>query len=88
MIGSREHIDKHYTECFEGELRFLVRRRESDPSFTREVLEGTLQALYQIDGDNWEGRSSVAQEQLDAQIDATEKFLHEWQTESAADASH
>lgn len=81
MLGSREHIESHYEECFEDELRFLSRRRKQDASFTPEVLEGTLKALYQIDGDNWEGRSSVAQEQLDAQIDAAEKFLHEWRAE-------
>lgn len=82
MVGSREHIENHYAQCFDEEMRFLERRRQQDTSFTPEVLEGTLKALYQIDGDNWEGRSSVAQEQLNAQIDASERFLHEWEQSS------
>lgn len=80
MKGSTETLERKYSECFDDEVRLLTRRREMDTSFTPEVLEGTLKALYQIDGDNWEGRSSIAQMQLDAQIDACEKFLHDWRT--------
>lgn len=77
-----QEMQDNYTQYFDDELRFLERRREQDPSFSPDVLEGTLKALYQIDGDNWEGRSSVAQCALDAQIDAVEKFLHEWKKET------
>jgi hypothetical protein len=81
MIDSVSALDRLYNESFEGELRMLQRRREQDKSLTIETLESTLQALYNIDGNNWEGRSSVQEQTLNAQIDAYEKFIHDWKKE-------
>lgn len=81
MIDSVSALDRLYNESFEGELRMLRRRREQDTSLTIETLESTLKALYTIDGNNWEGRSSVQEQTLNAQIDAYEKFIHDWKKE-------
>ena len=66
----------------------LARRRETDKDLTLETLEMTLNVLYEIDGNNWEGRSSVVQRALDAQIDAYEKFINDWKKEKDAWQAH
>lgn len=78
MSDSQKTLEEHYRECFEGELRALKRRMEVDKDFTVDVVRGTLETLYNVDGNNWDGRSAVFQIEIDAQIDAFEKFLHDW----------
>ena len=77
MSDSQNTLDEHYRECYEGELRALKRRKEIDADFSANVVRGTLETLYNVDGNNWDGRSAVFQIELDAQIDALETFLHE-----------
>ena len=81
MTDASIFLERQYDECFEGELRMLARRREQDKDLTIETLEMTLKVLYEIDGNNWEGRSAVVQRALDAQIDAYEKFINDWKKE-------
>lgn len=78
MTNSSSALERVYNECFDEETTMLRRRRENDKSLSLDTLESTLRALYKIDGDNWEGRSAVAEQRLNAQIDAYEKFIHEW----------
>jgi len=66
MTDALTSLERQYDECFEGELRMLARRREQDKDLTIETLEMTLNVLYEIDGNNWEGRSAVVQRALDA----------------------
>ena len=88
MTDALTSLERQYDECFEGELRMLARRREQDKDLTIETLEMTLNVLYEIDGNNWEGRSAVVQRALDAQIDAYEKFINDWKKEKDSGQAH
>ena len=46
-------------------------------------VQGILDSLYVLDGNNAEGRSSVQQIALSATIAAYEAFIHQWQKESS-----
>lgn len=72
-----------YQEVFDDETRLLVRRRTADLSCTIDDVQGILEALYILDGNNAEGRSSVQQIVLSATIAAYEAFIHQWKKELA-----
>lgn len=82
MTDAAAALNSQYKECYDGELRMLERRRAQDPSLTLQTLESTLKALYTVDGNNWEGRSSVQEQALNAQIDAYEKFIADWKLQN------
>ena len=73
--------DKKYQEVFDDETRLLVRRRAADESCSIDDIQGILDSLYILDGNNAEGRSSVQQIVLSATIAAYEAFIHQWQKE-------
>jgi hypothetical protein len=77
---STEWQDVTYRETFEGELRGLQRRRESDPALTVEDIEGTLKHLYIMDGADWLGRGGVQDQTMAATIAAHEQFIAEWKS--------
>lgn len=64
-----------FDEVFEDELRLLNRRFESKSSCSIEDLEGILQSLYIMEGQNLEGK--VHEISLTATIAAYEAFIHE-----------
>jgi len=64
-----------FDEVFEDEIRLLNRRFESKVSCSIEELEGILQSLYIMEGQNLEGR--VREISLLATIAAYEAFIHE-----------
>lgn len=64
-----------FDEVFEDELRLLNRRFESKSSCSIEDLEGILQSLYIMEGQNLEGK--VHEISLAATIAAYEAFIHE-----------
>ena len=70
-----------YQEVFDDETRLLVRRRVADVSCTIDDVQGILDSLYVLDGNNATGRSSVQQIELSATIAAYEAFIHQWQKE-------
>jgi len=83
MNSSVEWRDVKYAEIFEQELRGLQRRRKADPACTVEDIEGVLQHLYKMDGQNWGGRGDVQDITMAATIAAYEHFIAEWRTETA-----
>jgi len=81
MSESTDWEDKKYQEVFDDETRLLVRRRTADMSCTIDDIQGILDSLYVLDGNNATGRSSVQQIALSATIAAYEAFIHQWQKE-------
>ena len=73
-----EWRDIKYEEVFEQELRGLRRRREADPDCTVGDIEGVLQHLYIMDGQDWGGRGEVQDTIIAATIAAYELFIAEW----------
>jgi hypothetical protein len=78
---STEWQDVTYRGTFEGELRGLQRRRETDPALTVEDIEGTLKHLYIMDGSDWLGRGGVGDLTMAATIAAYEQFIAGWKAE-------
>ena len=64
-----------FTEVFEDEFRLLTRRFKSQASCSIAELEGILQSLYIMEGQNLEGK--VHEISLSATIAAYEAFIHE-----------
>ena len=83
MLSAKDNIENTYNNALEDELRFLTRRREIDSSLTIEDLETTLEWLHIQDGDNWDGRGTLQQTAMDAQIAAYEIFISNWKKEIA-----
>ena len=83
MNSSVDWKDIKYGEVFEQELRGLQRRREADPMCTVEDIEGVLQHLYIMDGQDWGGRGDVQDITVAATIAAYEHFIAEWRAETA-----
>jgi len=82
MGSSTEWRDVTYRETYEGELRGLQRRRDSDPVLTIEDIEGTLKHLYILDGADHDGRGGVQDLTMAATIAAYECFIVQWKSES------
>ncbi len=71
-----------FNEIFDDEIRVLTRRKLHDKSCSISDLQGTLNALYILEGNNLEGRSRVQEISLSASIAAYEKFIEEWKNEN------
>lgn len=71
-----------FNEAFDDEMRLLTRRRLNDKDCTIDDLEGILNALYVLDGNNIDGRSRVQEISLSASIMAYETFIERWKNES------
>jgi len=82
MSSSVEWRDIKYEEVFDGELRFLQRRRKNDPSCTVNDIERVLRNLYIMDGADWYGRGDLQDIILAATIAAYEYFIAEWRLET------
>ena len=78
MSESIDWEEKKYQEVFDDETRLLTRRRASESSCTIEDIQGILDSLYILDGNNAGGRSSVQQLEISATIAAYEAFIHQW----------
>jgi len=81
MSSSVEWKDIKYEEVFEQEIRGLKRRRESNSGCTVEDIEGMLQHLYILDGQDWGGRGDVQDITMAATIAAYEHFIAQWKAE-------
>jgi len=81
MNASVDWKEVKYDEVFEQELRGLKRRREADPGCTVEDIEGVLQHLYIMDGQDWGGRGDVQDITMAATIAAYEHFIAQWKAE-------
>ncbi|MDR2211577.1 MAG: hypothetical protein LBO65_08975 [Spirochaetaceae bacterium] len=76
-MDSLDWQDITYREAYEGELRGLRRRLESDPPCSEADLAGTLKHLYIMEGSDWQGRGEVQNLTLAAAIAAHEVILEE-----------
>lgn len=72
---------KKFNELFDDEIRVLTRRRKNSKDCSIEDLQGTLDALYILEGNNIGGRSKVHEIALSASIAAYEKFIEDWKNE-------
>jgi len=81
MSSCVEWRNVKYQEVFEEELRFLRRRRESDPSCKVEDIEGVLQHMYIMDGADWYGRGDLQDIVMAATLAAYEHFIAQWRAE-------
>ncbi len=81
MTKAMNTLNKEYNDAYDDEIRMIERRRERNSSFSIEDLKDTLESLYIMDGNNIEGRSSVLQEVLSAQIAAHEAYIAKWEKE-------
>lgn len=82
MTASMDWELEKFNEVFDDEIRVLKRRRASSSDCTIEDLEGTLEALYILEGNNMAGRSRVQEIALSAYIAAYEKFIEDWKNET------
>ncbi len=67
-----------FKEIFEDELRVLNRRVEHDKNCSLEDLQGTLNSLYILEGNNISGRGKANEISLSASIAAYEQFIDDW----------
>jgi hypothetical protein len=81
MAETKDWEEEKFSELFDDEIRVLQRRRLHDSDCTVADLEGTLNALYVLEGNNLEGRSRVHEIAISASIAAYEKFIDEWKKE-------
>lgn len=82
MPDIKDWETEKFGELFDDEIRVLQRRRLNDPGCTVSDLQGTLDALYILEGNNMAGRSRVHEIALSASIAAYEKFIDDWKNES------
>lgn len=71
-------MDDLFNEIFESRLEYLLKRREKDPSFTREDMEKILASEYCKQDLAWAGKSPVQEITDSATIAAYEHFLNQW----------
>ncbi|MEL3913414.1 hypothetical protein [Treponema pedis] len=71
-----------FNEVFDDEIRVLTRRRLHDKNCSISDLEGTLEALYILEGNNIDGRGRAQEISLSASIAAYEKFIEDWKNEN------
>lgn len=81
MNESIEPISVEYNTVFNEELRGLERRRIHDKNLTIDELEGMLDSLYIIDGNDQNGRGAFGDAVVSAQIAAYEYFITKWHNE-------
>lgn len=83
MGESTEWMDAAYDQAYQDELNGLARRKELDSSCTVRDLEGILQNLYILQGNDQCGRGPVQDIALSATIAAYEHFIEELKKEHA-----
>ncbi len=81
MGETTDWADQQYLRVFEEEVQGLERRRAHDPTCTARNLEGILNNLYIMDGNDWTGRGLVQDISLSATIAAYEHCIEEWKKE-------
>ena len=76
-----DYREQLFDETFENVCGDMKRRRDKDPRFTKEEMEGLLKALRIHHGNDWEGRGEIRDIINEATIAACELVLSEWQNE-------
>jgi len=70
-----------YDEVFESTCAYVAMRRQSDPAFTIEMLEGLLATQCTYQGQGWHGMGEMGHIITSATIAAYEHMLAEWRKE-------
>ncbi len=78
MSESVDWEAEKFKEVFEDELRVLNRRIQHNRNCTLQDIQGTLDSLYILEGNNLSGRSKVHEISLSASIAAYEQFIEDW----------
>ncbi len=78
MSESVDWEAEKFKEVFDDELRVLNRRVQHDKNCTLWDIQGTLDSLYILEGNNHSGRSKVNEISLSASIAAYEQFIEDW----------
>ena len=73
-----------YDEVFEHTCAHIRRRRQLDPGFGIEQLEGLLQSEYVSQGNDWDGKGTIQHIVQAATIAAYELVMAEWRRELGA----
>jgi len=73
-----ELMERVYDDAFDDAYASFSMRRQSDPSFTREYMEGLLSSLYVQQGNNWDGRGQTRETAHCALIAAAELVVSQW----------
>jgi len=81
MAITADLLEARYKETFEQETMGLVRRRQADPNYKIEDLEGALKHLYIREGANLDGRGSLQDTILSATIAAYEQYIVNWRSQ-------
>ncbi len=82
MAETMDWEDEKFKEVFDDEIRVLNRRILNDKNCTLEDIQGTLDSLYILEGNNMSGRSKVNEISLSASIAAYEQFIDDWKNKN------
>lgn len=81
-MNDENHVDdllqRVYDDAFDDAYTSFVIRRQSDPLFTREFLQGLLNSMYVQQGNNWDGRGQTKETAHSALIAAAELVYSQW----------
>jgi len=73
--------NQKYDEVFESTCAYVATRRQTDPHFTIETLQGLLQTQYTYQGQGWDGMGEMGHIVTSATVAAYEHMLAEWRKE-------
>lgn len=73
-----DYREKIFEDTFNNVCKEMNNRKENDPQFTKENLEGVLNSLYIDQGNDWVGRGEIRDIINEATISACELILSEF----------
>lgn len=73
-----DYREKIYEDTLNNVCKEMRLRKQNDPQFTKEELEGVLRSLYVDQGNDWVGRGEIRDIINEATICACELVLAEW----------
>ncbi len=79
-VGSlmEEYLQQVYEDAFDNAYAHFTLRKQEDPAFTKEFLQGLLDSMYTRQGNNWDGRGQAKDMMQSGMIAAAELVLTEW----------
>lgn len=72
---------RKYEEVFESTCAYVATRRQTDPGFSIEMLEGLLETQCTYQGQGWDGMGEMGHIVTSATVAAYEHMLVEWRKE-------
>jgi len=71
--------DTAYQKIYEETRDYIEVRKQNDPRFTKQELEGMLKSAWFEQGNDWTGRGVTKSIQINATIAAYESCLADWE---------